>query len=253
MSSLCERLSGEGELLKFSDTEPIQALQAILEGRPEVIVLERLFAATPRGAALINRIRTDPNLGQSEVRVMSHTGDYMRQVARPAAAAGAGPGVAVDTGSPGGPGVAVASQAPPAATAETTSRAARLARHAPRPENAVAARRRDSARWQSGRRDRRLDGRRASRFQHDPAAESEGARLDSAGGRARALSRDRRLGEVRAAEAVSRRRSTAPVSSSSTRTTPRSTSSAPAIESTKNGRGKREDGKELRLSGNVAD
>ena len=109
MSSLCERLSGEGELLKFSDTEPIQALQSIMEGRPEVIVLERLFAATPRGAALINRIRTDPNLAQSEVRVMSHTGDYMRQVARPAAAVGAGPVVAVETGSTG---AAVASPAP---------------------------------------------------------------------------------------------------------------------------------------------
>ncbi|MDQ3486393.1 MAG: PilZ domain-containing protein [Acidobacteriota bacterium] len=93
MASLCERLSGEGELHKFSDTEPIQALQAILEGRPDVIVLERLFAATPRGAALINRIRTDPNLGGSEVRVMSHTGDYVRQVARPAASVAAGAGV----------------------------------------------------------------------------------------------------------------------------------------------------------------
>jgi hypothetical protein len=118
MSSLCERLSNEGELLKFSDTEPIQALQAILEGRPEVIVLERLFAATPRGAALINRIRTDPNLGQSEVRVMSHTGDYMRQVARPAAAAPAGAGASAGKGAKGGPGVAVASEAPAAATAD---------------------------------------------------------------------------------------------------------------------------------------
>ena len=48
MSSLCQRLSGEGELITFSDTEPIQALQAILEQRPRLIVLERLFAATPR-------------------------------------------------------------------------------------------------------------------------------------------------------------------------------------------------------------
>jgi hypothetical protein len=46
-------------------------------------VLERLFAATPRGAALINRIKTDPQLGHAEVRVMSHTGDYSRQVAKP--------------------------------------------------------------------------------------------------------------------------------------------------------------------------
>jgi CheY-like chemotaxis protein len=85
MPSLRERLGGEGELLAFADTEPIQALQAILEQRPHLIVLERLFAATPRGAALINRIKTDPQLGHAEVRVMSHTGDYTRQVSKPTA------------------------------------------------------------------------------------------------------------------------------------------------------------------------
>ena len=83
MPSLCDRLAGEGELLTFADTEPIQALQAILDHRPRLVVLERLFAATPRGAALINRIKTDPALGHAEVRVMSHTGDYTRQVAKP--------------------------------------------------------------------------------------------------------------------------------------------------------------------------
>ena len=83
MPALRDRLSDEGELLAFADTEPIQALQAILEHVPNVIVLERLFAATPRGAALINRIKTDPQLTRAEVRVMSHTGDYTR-VVRPA-------------------------------------------------------------------------------------------------------------------------------------------------------------------------
>ena len=87
MPSLRQRLSSEGELLPFADTEPIQALQAILEHRPRLIVLERLFAATPRGAALINRIKTDPQLATAEVRVMSHTGDYMRQLAKPGAPA----------------------------------------------------------------------------------------------------------------------------------------------------------------------
>ena len=84
MPSLRDRLAEEGSLLAFADTEPIQALQAILEHRPRLIVLERLFAATPRGAALINRIKTDPRLGHAEVRVMSHTGDYLREVGRPA-------------------------------------------------------------------------------------------------------------------------------------------------------------------------
>jgi CheY-like chemotaxis protein len=104
MPSLQERLANEGELLTFADTEPIQALQAILEQRPALIVLERLFAATPRGAALINRIKTDPQLGNAEVRVMSHTGDYSRQVAKPskveAPAQAAGSGAAL-TGSAG--------------------------------------------------------------------------------------------------------------------------------------------------------
>jgi hypothetical protein len=83
MPALCERI-GVDDCLQFQDTEPIQALQAILEHRPSLIVLERLFAATPRGAALINRIKSDPQLGTCEVRVMSHTGDYMRQVVKPA-------------------------------------------------------------------------------------------------------------------------------------------------------------------------
>ena len=85
MPGLCGRLAQEGEdgeFLTFADTEPIQALQAILERRPGLIVLERLFAATPRGAALINRIRTDPQISGADVRVMSHTGDYVRQVSR---------------------------------------------------------------------------------------------------------------------------------------------------------------------------
>ena len=58
-----------------------------MEQRPALVVLERLFAATPRGAALINRIKSDPQLAHAEVRVMSHTGDYTRQVVKPTAAA----------------------------------------------------------------------------------------------------------------------------------------------------------------------
>jgi hypothetical protein len=115
MPALQERLADEGELLGFADTEPIQALQAILEQRPTLIVLERLFAATPRGAALINRIKTDPNLANAEVRVMSHTGDYSRQVAKPSK---------VDTPPPSAPGShgAGTAGAPSATVVETAPR-----------------------------------------------------------------------------------------------------------------------------------
>jgi hypothetical protein len=96
MPELVERLrleGVEGDLRTFPDTEPIPALQSIIQTPPHLIVLERLFAATPRGAALINRIKTDPALGICEVRVVSHSGDYARVVVTPtlpAAAAVAG-------------------------------------------------------------------------------------------------------------------------------------------------------------------
>ena len=109
MPPLCERLAGEGELLTFADTEPIQALQAILDKRPRLVVLERLFAATPRGAALINRIKTDPSLAHAEVRVMSHTGDYTRQVAKPSVVEAPTP-AATTAAQPSG---AVATEEPP--------------------------------------------------------------------------------------------------------------------------------------------
>ncbi len=116
MSALRERIETEGEFLEFSDTEPIQALQAIIEHRPGLIVLERLFAATPRGAALINRIKSDPQLGACEVRVMSHTGDYTRQVVKPAtveAASGGGHGSGSAAGSGSQSGGSVATEDAP--------------------------------------------------------------------------------------------------------------------------------------------
>lgn len=86
MPALRAHVKVDGDIVTFADTEPIQALQTIMEQRPGLVVLERLFAATPRGAALINRIKSDPQLSHAEVRVMSHTGDYTRQVVKPTTA-----------------------------------------------------------------------------------------------------------------------------------------------------------------------
>src|SRR3954465_11186444 len=87
IAALRERVSVDGDIITFAATEPIQALQVIIQERPNLVVLERLFAATPRGAALINRIKSDPQLAHTEVRVMSHTGDYTRQGVKPPAGA----------------------------------------------------------------------------------------------------------------------------------------------------------------------
>jgi len=68
--------SDDGEVLTFSDNEPLKAIETITARKPSVISLERLFAATSRGAALINRIKADPALSASEIRVVSLDGTY---------------------------------------------------------------------------------------------------------------------------------------------------------------------------------
>jgi CHASE2 domain-containing sensor protein len=65
-----------GDVLSFGDNEPLKALEAITARQPNVIALERLFAATSRGAALINRIKADPALAGAEIRVVSLDGTY---------------------------------------------------------------------------------------------------------------------------------------------------------------------------------
>src|SRR5512144_1221464 len=59
------------DALAFADTDALRALEAITRQRPEVVVLERLFAASTRGVALINRIKADPALGHCEVRIVT--------------------------------------------------------------------------------------------------------------------------------------------------------------------------------------
>ncbi len=79
-------LNGSCELLAFSDEEPLRALETITKRKPALVALERLFAVTPRGVALINRIKADPSLRASEIRVIEHNSDYSRIVPRPSAA-----------------------------------------------------------------------------------------------------------------------------------------------------------------------
>jgi hypothetical protein len=82
LPALKERTREPGELLAFTDADALRALEAILTRRPNVVALERLFAATPRGAALINRIKADPALVDTEIRVITHDSDHSRVSAR---------------------------------------------------------------------------------------------------------------------------------------------------------------------------
>lgn len=62
------------ELQAFTDAEALRALETITTRRPGLVVLEKKFASTPRGAALINRIKADPSLGDTQIQVLSHDG-----------------------------------------------------------------------------------------------------------------------------------------------------------------------------------
>lgn len=70
LDALKQRLQGNGEVLAFADSDSLRALDAISRRRPEVVALDRLFAASTRGSALINRIAADPHLSHAEIRVI---------------------------------------------------------------------------------------------------------------------------------------------------------------------------------------
>jgi hypothetical protein len=102
----------------FADVDVLKALETIAERRPQVVALERRFAGTARGTALLNRIKADPALASCEIRLL----DADAGAGRSADAAVAGTGtVALPA--------AVAVEAPPAAHLERTGtrRAERVA------------------------------------------------------------------------------------------------------------------------------
>lgn len=57
----------------FPATDALKALDAITRTRPQVIVLDHIFAASARGGALVNRIKADPSLAACEIRIVEAT------------------------------------------------------------------------------------------------------------------------------------------------------------------------------------
>jgi hypothetical protein len=80
LPALEQRVAGSvgGEIAAFNETQAIQALETVVKRKAAVVAFERMFAMTPRGAALINRIKADPKLKKTEVRVVAHDSDYSR-------------------------------------------------------------------------------------------------------------------------------------------------------------------------------
>jgi PilZ domain len=59
------------DILAFAETELERALEIIVERRPRLIMIEKVFATTTRGAELIDRIKDDAALQPCEVRIVA--------------------------------------------------------------------------------------------------------------------------------------------------------------------------------------
>lgn len=68
---LKKRLSHEPGVALFSDCESLKALEAILTSHPKILALDRMFVATARAAALVARVKSDPTLQATDVRVLA--------------------------------------------------------------------------------------------------------------------------------------------------------------------------------------
>lgn len=66
----------------FADSDALKALDAISRQRPDLIALEKVFAASARGAAFLNRIKADPALAGCEIRIVEHDPSLARPAAR---------------------------------------------------------------------------------------------------------------------------------------------------------------------------
>lgn len=91
-------LDVDRHILVFADTDALLALGVIVEHRPNVVVLPPAFLATSRGATVVNRIRTDPKLSHTHIRVLSNVHEYVHLASQRAQA-----GLEPDTTMPGEP------------------------------------------------------------------------------------------------------------------------------------------------------
>ena len=101
MQPLCDRLrSDASELVPCVDSDIPAAIDTVVQRRPALVAVERVFASTSRGAALVGRLKADPALVNLEIRIVSHDGEYARAAPRRPPAEGSDGGVAVAAPAP---------------------------------------------------------------------------------------------------------------------------------------------------------
>jgi hypothetical protein len=68
---LRKRFGAEADVALFSDCDSLKALDAILAHPPKILALDRAFATTARAASLVARLRSEPQLRATDVRVLA--------------------------------------------------------------------------------------------------------------------------------------------------------------------------------------
>jgi PilZ domain-containing protein len=101
MQPLCDRLRSDAtELVPCVDSDIRGTIDTVVQRRPGLVAIERVFASTSRGAALIGRLKADPALLDIEIRIVSHDSDYSRVSPRRPVGPGADGSVAVAAPAP---------------------------------------------------------------------------------------------------------------------------------------------------------
>jgi len=70
LAAWSERTSVSSDVLTLDESDPQHIIDVIARRRPSVVVVERRFLTTSRGAALVHRIRHDDDLPRVEIRVL---------------------------------------------------------------------------------------------------------------------------------------------------------------------------------------
>jgi hypothetical protein len=68
---LRKRLGHDPSVALFTDGDSLKALEVILAGPPKILALDRSFVATARAAALVARVKAEPHLRATDVRVLA--------------------------------------------------------------------------------------------------------------------------------------------------------------------------------------
>jgi hypothetical protein len=69
--SATQSAADSSEMLAFAETEVERALDVIVARRPRLVIVNQVFAATPPGSALVDRIRHDSALQPCDIRTVA--------------------------------------------------------------------------------------------------------------------------------------------------------------------------------------